>query len=358
MKSRSLIILVLLSLFVITTISSGKTEAATNDVAQKPDKVYTLRMQAMHPAGTGAYQRLVEITEKIEKTTGGRVQIKSFPAGALVGTHELPKAISDGVIDMGIIASAFMGGIDPGFMLFTTIPGGMGYEEARLWFHFGGGLELLRESYIPHNIHILQPFFGTEEPLMSTVPIRTFDDFKGLSARFPGLGIMVATKMGMSVIDLPIEEHYTSMATGVLDVIDPSGAFEVVFSMGLHEAAPYAILPGWHQPFTQVELAINLAKWNELPDNLKAILEAEFMASAYNDYMATQMAETRAIQMMKEAGVEFIRLPEEEVNRILALTDTLMAERWSKMSPLATKIANSMKEFRTWYASYLDVKTY
>ncbi len=361
LNKMHILLIFLMLVFLVTGCGTdqGVDQVVTNSVDEKTeDKVYSWRFQAMHPEGTGSYQRIVEHCESIGKLTGGRLEITPFPAGSLVGSYELPQAISDGVIDSGIIASAYLAGTDLGFMLFSYIPAGMSYEEIRLWFHMGGGLELLREAHEPLNIYIAQPFFGTEEPIMSTKPIRSVKDFEGLSIRIPGLGASLANELGMTVVDVPIEEHYTSLATGVIDIIDPAGAFGVVYSMALHEVAPYAILPGWHQPYVQVEYAINLDRWNELPEDLQAILQSELMGLSYYDYMATMIEEANAVENMKEEGVEFIMLPEGDLEKITALAEKLYEEQWSKMSPLAEKIAESMAEFRSSFELYDSLRTY
>lgn len=72
--------------------------------------------------------------------------------------------------------------------------------------------------------------------------------------------------------------------------------------MGFDEIAKYYYTPGWHEPGTNLEIILNKEKFEELSDDLKAIIKA---ASAYcGTWLHAQMEAKNAVtysELLKKA---------------------------------------------------------
>jgi TRAP-type mannitol/chloroaromatic compound transport system substrate-binding protein len=82
----------------------------------------------------------------------GRLDIRVYGAGELVGAFEVFDAVSAGTAEMGHGAAYYWRGKIPVAAMFSTVPFGMTAQEMNGWLYFGGGLELWRELYAPFGL--------------------------------------------------------------------------------------------------------------------------------------------------------------------------------------------------------------
>ena len=62
----------------------------------------TWRLQSVAGAGTTEYKNLVErFAKEVNQRTGGRVEVKTFPAGMLMSSATVVDAVSKGTLDVG-----------------------------------------------------------------------------------------------------------------------------------------------------------------------------------------------------------------------------------------------------------------
>lgn len=71
-------------------------------------------------------------------------------------------------------------------------------------------------------------------------------------------------------MNLPYAEVFTALDKGVIDAAD-STVFSTNQSQGLHESGNHPVYPGFHS-MPLVEVAMNLDKWNDLPEDLQEIM--------------------------------------------------------------------------------------
>src|SRR5690349_21364140 len=114
--------------------SCGSTHAALSGAIMLAGLLYgigaqaqapkTLTMQASWPASSTFMDNFNQFAEWVGKTTGGRLQIKTLPAGAIVPAFEVTDATHKGVIDGAHTWSGYLIGKHPAAVLFTGGPGG------------------------------------------------------------------------------------------------------------------------------------------------------------------------------------------------------------------------------------------
>ncbi|MCL4159546.1 UNVERIFIED_CONTAM: hypothetical protein GTU68_015213 [Idotea baltica] len=216
------------------------------------------------------------LADSVFKMSGGRMKIKIFGSGELVPGYETFDAVSMGVTEMGCGASYYWQGKAPAAAFFTAVPFGMNAQQIAAWLmgDEGEGYQLWKETYKPFNII---PFLGGNTGVQMggwfNKEINTPDDLKGLKMRIPGLSGKVLEKAGGAAINVPAGEIFTNLERGVIDATEWVGPYHD-YKLGLHKAAKYYYYPGWHETGSQMEFIANLDAWNELPEDLQAIMEA------------------------------------------------------------------------------------
>jgi len=218
----------------------------------------------------------VAICQRVAKLSGGRFLIEAYPTDELASTFGVFDLVSQGKVECGHSWPGYWRDKEPGFVLFSSIPNMMTMQEWVVWLYGPSqGIELWREFYGKYDV---VPFPGAldgpEFGFFTNKPLRSVDDFKGMRLRTPGMGADVLRELGATPVVLPQEEIEDALQKGELDGFEFATP-AVDWNLGFDSStAPYVTLPAWHQPSCMYDTLVNQNAWNELPDDLKAILES------------------------------------------------------------------------------------
>ena len=292
--------------------------------------------------GTGAQ----DLADRVARASAGRLSIKVYAGGELVPPFEVFDAVSRGAVEMGHGASYYHKGKVDAAQFFTAIPFGFNAQEMNSWLYYGGGLELWRELYEPHN---LVPFpagnSGVQMGGWFNKEINSVDDLKGLKMRMPGLGGEVLRRAGGTPVTLPGSEIFTALQTGTIDASEWIGPYNDV-AFGLLKAARYYYYPGWQEPGPTLELIVNKAAWDALPDDLQAIVETT--AQAVNCDMLAQYVHGNTVALKNlesDPDVEVRAFPPEVLALLSEIADEVVAEMAAD-DPAIGKIYESFSAYR------------
>ena len=203
------------------------------------------------------------VAQQLDKMSAGRIKLQIFEPGKLVPALAVFDAVSEGKSEAGYTWMGYEVGKVPAAALFGAVPFGMESPEFMAWMYFGGGNELLREVFKPHNVYpIFCGTIGPEGAGWFRKEINSADDIKGLKFRAAGYGGDIYKEVGASVTLLPGGELFQALEKGVLDGTEFSLP-TVDEQLGFYKVAKYYYLPGWHQPSTNQYLYVNLAAWNK-----------------------------------------------------------------------------------------------
>lgn len=268
-----------------------------------------------------------KVAEWIEKASGGRMKIQVYGGGELVPALEVFDSVSFGVAEMGHSAAYYWAGKTPAAQFFASVPFGMNAREMNAWLYFGGGLELWRELYADFNLY---PFpsgnTGAQMGGWFNKEISTIKDLKGLKIRMPGLGGKVITKAGATSVLSPGGELYTNLERGVIDALEWIGPYHD-YLMGFHKIAKYYYSPGWHEPGSTLELMVNKDAYEELPNDLRAIIKAAAEASNTLILSAFDTKNTEYyLKMQYEENVNFRKFPDEVIKSLKFFSEQVISE--------------------------------
>ncbi|QKI90082.1 TRAP transporter substrate-binding protein [Thiomicrorhabdus xiamenensis] len=330
----------------LTACGSGEdnTQAAQ---AMQPQKTYEWKMVTTWPKnfpglGTGANN----IAKLINEMSGGRIKVKVYGAGELVGAFEVFDAVSQGNAQLGHAGAYYWKGKIPSAAFFSSVPFGLTAQEMNAWLYYGGGMELWEEAYKPFGL-IPNPGgnSGTQMGGWFNKEINSLDDLKGLKMRMPGLGGEVLKRAGGIPVTLPGGELFPSLQSGALDATEWVGPYNDL-AFGLYKVAKYYYTPGWHEPGTTMECMINEKAFNELPEDLQSIVR-NALKVANADMLAEYTARNQqALQtLINKHKVELRHFPDEVLIELKKISEQVIEEE-AKADPLSEKVWASQKAFK------------
>ena len=134
----------------LSLVGCGPNTQSTGAQAASDGKVYRWKMITTWPKNLPGLGTAPErMAENLRIMSNGRLDIKVYGSGELVGPFEVFDAVSQGTAEMGHGAAYYWRGKIPIAAMFATVPFGMNAQEMNGWLHYGGGLELWRELYAP-----------------------------------------------------------------------------------------------------------------------------------------------------------------------------------------------------------------
>ena len=292
---------------------------------------------------------------RVGEMSNGRLTVRVYGAGEVVPPFEVFDAVAQGVAEMGHGAAYYWKGKIPASVFYTAVPFGMTAQEMNGWLHYGGGLELWRELYAPFGV---RPFAGGSTGVQMAGwfnrELKSAADLDGLKMRIPGLAGEVFAASGGTAVRLAGGEIYTSMQTGVIDAVEWVGPYNDR-TLGLMEVAEYYYYPGWHEPGAMLEFTVNQDAFDQLPQDLQAIVEGA--ARATNQDMLDEFTARNnqsLTTLLTEHSTKLRPLPDDVLN-VLYINAVSALERLKADDPMAQKIAASYEDFLEGVRRYHEI---
>jgi len=270
----------------------------------------TWRVPTSVPEGSPFYVNFLErFADNAALLTGDRVEIQPFGAGVLVPALQVYDGVRDGIVEAGHSTPSYLVNKDPINAIFAGFPGGMGPEAFVTWIYEGGGKEKLSEIRASEGFKNLIVGIGSSEIMAhANKPIRSAEDLKGLKYRTSGPWAEVMREyFGAVPTVVPPGEIYTLLQRKGVDAIEwgpPSGNLPE----GFHEAAPYIIVPGVHQPTFLWEVVVKQETWDALDDDLKPLLEAAAELTTLESVVSFYDKDMKAMETFRGGKNEIITL--------------------------------------------------
>ncbi|RKF13626.1 C4-dicarboxylate ABC transporter substrate-binding protein [Roseovarius spongiae] len=283
--------------------------AASGAVAQD----VTWRVPTSVPEGSPFYVNFLErFADNVNLMTDGKVEIQPFGAGVLVPALQIYDGVRDGIVEAGHSSPSYLVNQNPINSIFAGFPGGMGPEAFITWMYEEGGKEKLQEIRAEEGFKSLVVGIGSSEIMAhSNVKIESAEDLKGLKYRTSGPWAEVMRDYFEAVPTVvPPGEIYTLLERKGVDAIEwapPSANLPE----GFHEAAPYIIIPGVHQPTFQWEVVMKQETWDALDDALKPKIEAAAELTTQQSLLNFYDNDMKAMEELRNSKAEVITLDKE-----------------------------------------------
>jgi TRAP-type mannitol/chloroaromatic compound transport system substrate-binding protein len=314
----------------------------------KAQGVTNMRWQSTWPSKDIFHEYALDYAKKVNDMTGGELKIEVLPAGAVVPAFQLLDAVSKGVLDGGHGVLVYHYGKQTALALWGSGPGfAMDANMLLAWHRYGGGKELLDKLYNSIGAPVVSFPYGPmpTQPLgWYKKPVTSADDFKGLKFRTVGISIDVFTGLGAAVNALPGGEIVAAMDRGLLDAAEFNNASSDK-ALGFADVSKVCMLQSYHQNAEQFEIMFNKAKYDALPDKMKAIIaNAVDAASADMSWKAIDRYSKDYVELQTKDKVKFYKTPESILKRQLEVYDEVAKKKASE-NPLFKEIVESQLAF-------------
>jgi TRAP-type mannitol/chloroaromatic compound transport system substrate-binding protein len=287
------------------------------------------------------------VAEAITSLSGGRLNVKVFAAGQLVGAFESFDAVSSGLADMYHSSEITWAGRSPAFSYFCNVPFGLTPAEINAWIYYGGGQALWDELSAGFG---LKPFMcGNTGPQMGgwfTKELTGIDSYKGLRYRMPGVGGEVLRRLGAVVVNLPAGEIIPSLRSGAIDASEFAGPW-VDTALGLNKAAKYYYYPGFHEPGAAISLVLNKKLWDSLGRTERSVIETAAGAENVLSYADFTAHDAIALQQIaNDPAIEVRKLDDSILEALGKMSGEVLYEA-SRKDDLTRRVYDSFIKFRT-----------
>lgn len=274
----------------------------------------TLRLHQFLPAQANVPRHVLDVwADKVEADSDGRIEIQRYPSMQLGGTPpELIGQVEDGVADIVWTVAGYTPGRFPRTEVFE-LPFMMTDAEAtsRAYWELAEQ-EMLDADF--KNFKVLAVWVHGPGLIHSKQPIREVSDLDGVKLRAPTrVANQLFSSLGATSIGMPVPAVPEALSKGVIDATvipwEVTGALKVAELVSHHTEFGDASLYT-----TAFIFAMNKDRYESLPDDLKAVIDANsgMEASAFaGKTMAAYDAPSREIAV--ERGNEIIELTPEEV---------------------------------------------
>lgn len=154
--------------------------------------------------------------------------------------------------------------------------------------------------------------------------VRKLEDIKGMKIRAGGgTHAAIIGALGATQTSIPGAEAYTAMQRGTIDAVHFGDAIAPVFRV--HELSKYRTTNGFN--VLTIEYCANADFFNDLPKDLQLVYNAWARQAAQADAQGFySVGDVAGLIRTREAGVEIIDMPAEELDRWKAAVAPLTAE--------------------------------
>ncbi len=258
--------------FALRTAAAAAILAGTTATAFAQD--VTLKLHQFLPAQANVPKQILDVwADKVEADSNGRIKIERFPSMQLGGKPpELIGQLEDGVADIVWTVPGYSPGRFPQGEVFE-LPFMMTNAEAtsRAYWEYAEA-NMLNKDYAPFKVIAL--WVHGPGLIHSKNPIAAPSDLNGVKLRAPTrVTNKMFTELGATPVGMPVPAVPEALSKGVIDATvipwEVTGALKVPELVSNHTEFSNASLYT-----TTFIFAMNKDKYDALPDDLKAVIDA------------------------------------------------------------------------------------
>ncbi|MFZ1679905.1 MAG: TRAP transporter substrate-binding protein [Rhizobiaceae bacterium] len=317
-------------LFLSAAVAIG---AALSALAAHAQEV-TLKLHQFLPAQSAVPAHILDPwADAIETDSGGRIRIERYPSMQLGGKPpELIDQVRDGVVDFVWTLPGYTPGRFPR-MEVVELPFMMNDAESTsraLWSLFESDMKDTEFK----DYHVIGVWVHGPGVIHSREPIPSIEAMRGKKLRAPTrIVTSLLSELGATAVGMPVPALPEQLSKGVIDgAVIP---WEVTSSVKVHELVRnHTEFGGDRALYTAAfVLAMNKARYESLPDDLKAVIDRhsglDFSANAGK----TQQGDDAPARVVAaQAGNSIVTLDTAEVDKWKAAAEPVRAKWIAEMA--------------------------
>lgn len=306
----------------------------------------TLKIATLSPDGSYWMQRMRTGAEEIKKKTNGRVNLKFYPGGVMGDDATVLRKMRLRQLQGAIVTGGALSTVYPDIQLYNLV----------LLFQNTQEVDYVRQNM---DGELMQ---GLEEQgmvalgfadvgfayMMSTVPIRNFDDMRSQKAWAPDdnkIAVSALQAFDISPIPLPLRDVLMGLQTGMINVVSgsPVGALALQWHSKIRYVTDIPML------YLFGVMVIDKPSLNKLTSADQQVVR-EVMGQAIKEIdKRSRQDNQEAIAALKNQGVEFVKPTTEaaeELKQKIAATNAEFEETAGLSAEKTAKLHRYLDEIR------------
>jgi tripartite ATP-independent transporter DctP family solute receptor len=276
-----------------------------------------LRLAYHLPANHYLSQGMERFAQRVNERSGGSIVIKTYPAGQLYTDKSMNDAIMSGGLDMGLNSTAMWTTVIPALNVLDVPFLLTNYDSVARAMDGSLGRTLDAEMERKGVHPLIWVDYGYVQFANNKHPLKEPEDFASLQLR--GYGQIPAETikaLGASPVTMSSGEVYMAIQRGTID--GQTSGTTAMFQRKIYEVAKYLTMT--NHAFCEFVLAMNNSSWERLTEDQKQIVEAAARETRDEIRQQTREEDLKAMQELKEAGMEVYTIPAEDIPRWQAAT--------------------------------------
>lgn len=266
----------------------------------------TLRMAYVNNPGEPVDLVLTHWKTLLEERSNGEIKVDLYPSSQLGSQKDVTEQALAGINIISMTDAGFLADFDADIgIMFGPY---LAEDPAQLFRIYDSAWWQQKEAVLAEKgVHIVAPnFLYGVRHLLTTKPVSTPDDLKGLKIRTPNntMQIKAFEAMGATPTPMPLGEVYTALSQGVIDGVE--NPLSVLHGQKFEEVAKDLSLIGY---LTNTNMLFaGEGFWQTLsPEEQAMIEETAYEAGLYSQTLMTEK-DAETLQIMKDAGVTVIEV--------------------------------------------------
>lgn len=323
--------------------------AAAGAFAQTPPReVIKLTYANFPPASTFPCVQMERWKQEVEARTGGRVEVQTFPGGTLLNPKNMYDGVESGVADIGNLAMSYQPGKFP---VSEAIDLPVGFPSSRA--ASAALYDLIEYKYRPkefEKVKVLTLFTCPPLNFITTKPVKSLDDLKGLELRVAATSVDLLKRLGATPVAMPQSDTPDAIQKGVVKGMVSS--LEVLKDFNYAAYCPYVT----RENLTVVSFAVimNQKKWDALPEDVKRVMDDLRREQAlWTGQYVDEHVEEALEWSKKERGLQIFELPQADRDKIPGLVQPIVddyVKRATEKGLPGEQIVRDVKALRDKYA--------
>ncbi len=302
-----------------------------------------LKIATISPEGSMWMEKMRQGALKVAAATNNRVKFKFYPGGVMGNDNAVLRKIRIGQLQGGAVVAGSLSKFFPANQLYAQP---MKFKNLQEVEHVRKHMDqYIIDGLDKAGFTTFGLMGGGFAYIMSQKPVRTIQDLKNQKVWIPDNDKISQDSIkafGISPITLPLADVRTSLQSGLIDTIatSPVGAIVLQWHTQIKYVTNIPLI------YLYAVLAIDKKKFSKIPEKDRNIT-TKIMTKALKEIDNQNREDnTKAIQALKNQGIEFIT-PSEQVTSEWRKIADVASEQMVRSGVLPRKIVDQMNMYIT-----------
>ncbi len=283
-----------------------------------------------------------KFAEIVKEKSGGKIDVKVFPAGMLGGDLQSVTALQGGLLQMSVMNAGLMASLAPDFAVLDLPFLFESTKEADAVMDGEVGKTFAKELEDKNLVVLAYWELGFRNLTNSRRPVEKVDDIEGLKIRVVQSPIYLEMfqALGANAVPMPFPEVYTALETGTVD--GQENPAPSILTAKLNEVQKYITLT--RHTYNPMVLLFSKPLWEKLDQEEKDLLQAAATEAAAFQRQLSRDADQKAVEALAASGMTVTKLPPEEIARFREKTKPVAEKFAASANPDLVKALNETIE--------------